>query len=71
MKNFYLKTAAVLVFSFLFTFLLTRLVFFEEKAKLRPGFVRVTERILQPIIGSKGEPVEVGVDPTPPASIYN
>lgn len=70
MKKLYLKTSAVLIFSFLFTFLLTKFVFYEEKPKLRPEFTRISERILRPIIGSKGEPIKAGVDPTPPASIY-
>lgn len=66
----YLKTAATLIFSLVIALALTKTVFYEEQATLRPDFMQLFERLSSPVVGSKGEAIEPGVDPTPPSTIY-
>lgn len=65
-----LKTITSLGVSFLLTIVITKFVFYPESPEVRTDFSRIFERVASPIIGSKGEPVEAGVDVTPPPSIY-
>lgn len=70
MKIILLKTSGSLIFSFLLTLFLTQYVFYPDSPTRRPVFTNLSERISSPIIGSKGEPIKPGVDPTPPPGIY-
>ena len=69
-SKIFLKTVAGLGVSFLLTIVITKFVFYPESPEVRTDFSRIFERVASPIIGSKGEPVEAGVDATPPPSIY-
>lgn len=69
--NTYLKTGVILVFSLILTFGLTGFVFESDVPELKPKARRIFETTTSVIIGSKGEPVKEGVDPTPPPSIYH
>lgn len=68
--NIYLKTGVILVFSLLLTFGLTGFVFESDVPELKPKARKIFERTTSTVVGSKGEPVKEGVDPTPPPSIY-
>lgn len=68
--NIYLKTGVILVFSLMLTFGLTGFVFEPDVPQFKPTVARIFETTTSVIIGSKGEPVKEGVDPTPPPSIY-
>lgn len=68
--NIYLKTGVILVFSLILTFGLTGLVFESDAPAFKPTAARIFDRTTSIVVGSKGEPVKEGVDPTPPPSIY-
>ncbi len=70
MNNVYFKTGLVLVSSFVITFAVTQFVFYPETQEFRPQFVKLFNRITGPVIGGSGDPIQPGVDPTPPPSIY-
>lgn len=66
----YIKTAGVIIGSIIITFVLTTFLLERESPQLKPGFIKFTARISDPIIGSEGKPVTGGIDPTPPPTIY-
>lgn len=68
--NIYLKTIFVIAFSLMLTFGLTNFVFESDRPQLKPRNAIIFERAISIVVGSKGEPVKEGVDPTPPPSIY-
>lgn len=66
----YIKTFGVIIGSIIITLVLTTFLLDSESPMLKPGFIKLTSRISDPIIGSEGKPVMAGVDPTPPVTIY-
>lgn len=70
MNNLYIKTVLVLAFSFGLTFSLTQLVFYPENQELRPQFIKLLNRVTNPVIGGSGDPIQPGIDPTPPPGLY-
>lgn len=66
----YIKTAGVILGSIIITLVLTTFLLDSESPKLKPGFIKLSSRISDPLIGSEGKPVMSGVDPTPPPAIY-
>lgn len=65
-----LKTVISLGVSFVLTIVITKFVFYPELPEVRAEFAMIFDRAASPVIGAKGEPVQQGVDVTPPASIY-
>lgn len=55
--------------TFFVSFGLTKVAFYEERPVMRPKFAQITDRIISLFIGSRGEPVQLGLDPTPPPGI--
>ncbi|MBI2028822.1 hypothetical protein HYT02_00185 [Candidatus Gottesmanbacteria bacterium] len=66
----YIKTTGVILGSIIITLLLTTFLLERESPQLKPGFIKLTARISDPIIGSEGKPIMAGVDPTPPPAIF-
>jgi hypothetical protein len=71
MKEVYIKTGGVIVGSIVITLLLTTFIFENNTPQVKPGLTKITVRITNILLGSEGKPVTVGVDPTPPPTIYN
>ncbi len=58
--NSYLKISLILVVAFLTAQILTKTIFDENEAELKPAISKRVEKIISLIIGNKGEPVKTG-----------
>ena len=56
-NNSIVKTAFVLVGTFLLTWILASYVFYNHQAKIRPKFKVKTESLIGPILGYSGKPI--------------
>lgn len=70
MNQVYIKTGVAIVGSIIITFVLMTFLFENNTPTVKPGFSRFVNRVTNTIVGSPGEPVLVGIDPTPPPTIY-